>query len=448
MACAGTAVHATRTGRRSSAAEGWRCPWARAGRSAALAHGRPALACLHPGQLRAVGGVAGAATCAPPCLPLQVTIEEREEYEQHIKMGTVVYAGAAARSRQAAARLAASRSEQVHAAQRTRVSRFGCGHGTKVCSHLASSLLPGVDYEAILRQAEKEADVVLWDGEQGPGLCRPVPRDRAVLVNSGPAGSAGTACMRFCVTHTHTHTHTHTSDLTAQAATMTHPSSSPTCSSASPTRIEWAMSSASTPATSASGRRGGGHEDLAPGQAALRAECSMRARASLLRTPTPCTLVPLVGCRRMADAIVINKANTAPAGSVEKLKEAASQLNPGAAVSERGGDQQGQPRGRPGQRAAATQHAGCKRRLAKGTGSRPQEAGAAAGQLEPPRGSVSPHQCSPIADRWCVCVCACACHDPAEHRLPMPSINPAVPLGLLPSRPGVCHRQQHCGGCP
>ncbi len=44
----------------------------------------------------------------------QCTIEEREEYEAHIDMGNVVYAG--------------------------------------------------VDYEAILRQAEKEADVVLWDG--------------------------------------------------------------------------------------------------------------------------------------------------------------------------------------------------------------------------------------------------------------------------------------------
>jgi len=44
----------------------------------------------------------------------KVTIEEREEYEQHIKQGTVVYAG--------------------------------------------------VDYEAILRQAEQEADVVIWDG--------------------------------------------------------------------------------------------------------------------------------------------------------------------------------------------------------------------------------------------------------------------------------------------
>lgn len=42
------------------------------------------------------------------------TIEEREEYESHIKEGTVVFAG--------------------------------------------------VDYEAILREAEKEADVILWDG--------------------------------------------------------------------------------------------------------------------------------------------------------------------------------------------------------------------------------------------------------------------------------------------
>ena len=44
----------------------------------------------------------------------QCTIEEREEYEPHITQGTVVYAG--------------------------------------------------VDYEKILRQAEKEADVILWDG--------------------------------------------------------------------------------------------------------------------------------------------------------------------------------------------------------------------------------------------------------------------------------------------
>ncbi len=44
----------------------------------------------------------------------QCTIEEREEYEPHIDKGTVVYAG--------------------------------------------------VDYEKILRQAEKEADVILWDG--------------------------------------------------------------------------------------------------------------------------------------------------------------------------------------------------------------------------------------------------------------------------------------------
>jgi predicted GTPase len=44
----------------------------------------------------------------------QCTIEEREEYEPHIRQGTIVYAG--------------------------------------------------VDYEKILRQAEKEADVILWDG--------------------------------------------------------------------------------------------------------------------------------------------------------------------------------------------------------------------------------------------------------------------------------------------
>ncbi len=44
----------------------------------------------------------------------QCTIEEREEYEPHIQLGTIVYAG--------------------------------------------------VDYEKILRQAEREADIILWDG--------------------------------------------------------------------------------------------------------------------------------------------------------------------------------------------------------------------------------------------------------------------------------------------
>ena len=44
----------------------------------------------------------------------QCTIEEREEYEPHLRQGTIVYAG--------------------------------------------------VDYEKILRQAEKEADLILWDG--------------------------------------------------------------------------------------------------------------------------------------------------------------------------------------------------------------------------------------------------------------------------------------------
>lgn len=44
----------------------------------------------------------------------ECTIEEMEEYEPHINLGNIVYAG--------------------------------------------------VDYEAILREAEKEADVILWDG--------------------------------------------------------------------------------------------------------------------------------------------------------------------------------------------------------------------------------------------------------------------------------------------
>lgn len=37
-------------------------------------------------------------------------------------------------------------------------------------------------------------------------------------------------------------------------------------------------------------------------------------------------------CCRLADAIVINKANTAPHGSIDKLKDAAEEINPGAKV--------------------------------------------------------------------------------------------------------------------
>jgi len=78
-------------------------------------HGRKPVVIRHPmpyGDL-AVQAVQRFATLEdldlPPC-----TIEEREEYEPHICQGTVVYAG--------------------------------------------------VDYEKILHQAEKEADVILWDG--------------------------------------------------------------------------------------------------------------------------------------------------------------------------------------------------------------------------------------------------------------------------------------------
>lgn len=114
----------------------------------------------------------------------KVTIEEREEYEQHIKMGTIVYAG--------------------------------------------------VDYKAILRQAEQEADVVIWDGGN----------------NDTPFYAPD---LYICVTDPH--------------------------------RV--------------------GHEQrYHPGDV----------------------------CFRMADVIVINKANTAPAGSIEKLREAAASINPRAAV--------------------------------------------------------------------------------------------------------------------
>ena len=50
----------------------------------------------------------------PTLIKHECTIEEREEYEPHIDNGVIVYAG--------------------------------------------------VDYEAILRQAEQEVDIVLWDG--------------------------------------------------------------------------------------------------------------------------------------------------------------------------------------------------------------------------------------------------------------------------------------------
>lgn len=47
----------------------------------------------------------------------------------------------------------------------------------------------------------------------------------------------------------------------------------------------------------------------------------------------PCRCGTCTSIRRMADAIVINKANTAPHGSIDKLKDAAEQINPGARVS-------------------------------------------------------------------------------------------------------------------
>jgi predicted GTPase len=78
-------------------------------------HGRKPVVVRHPmpyGEL-AVQAVQRFATMADLDLQ-QCTIEEREEYEPHIQEGTVVYAG--------------------------------------------------VDYEKILRRAEQEADVILWDG--------------------------------------------------------------------------------------------------------------------------------------------------------------------------------------------------------------------------------------------------------------------------------------------
>lgn len=95
---------------------------------------------------------------APAAVPrwhAQVTIEEREEYEQHIKMGTVVYAGG----------------RGWHGGGGSELSQRGptCSAGPPPvlgAPDLFSFSRTGVDYEAILREAEQEADVVIWDGER------------------------------------------------------------------------------------------------------------------------------------------------------------------------------------------------------------------------------------------------------------------------------------------
>jgi predicted GTPase len=90
------------------------CRWFRSA-SELRRHGRKPVVVRHPmpyGDL-ATQAVQRFATMEDLDLQ-QCTIEEREEYEPHIQQGTVVYAG--------------------------------------------------VDYEKILRQAEHEADVILWDG--------------------------------------------------------------------------------------------------------------------------------------------------------------------------------------------------------------------------------------------------------------------------------------------
>ncbi len=78
-------------------------------------HGRKPVVIRHP---MPYGDLATQAVSASPPWRIssyeKCTIEEREEYEPHIRQNTVVYAG--------------------------------------------------VDYEKILRQAEQEADVILWDG--------------------------------------------------------------------------------------------------------------------------------------------------------------------------------------------------------------------------------------------------------------------------------------------
>ena len=78
-------------------------------------HGRKVVAIRHPMPYGDLAAQAVQRFATMEDLDLQeCTIEEREEYEPHIKEGTIVYAG--------------------------------------------------VDYEKILRQAEQEADIVLWDG--------------------------------------------------------------------------------------------------------------------------------------------------------------------------------------------------------------------------------------------------------------------------------------------
>ena len=116
---------------------------------------------------------------------------------------------------------------------------------------------PGVDYEVILRQAEKEADVVLWDGERA--CCASAPSSLHGAVQQGgtcswPVGAYRPGRLAWlralgCF---------ESNCQSLQAATTTRPSSSPTCLSASPTRTGWATSSASTPATCASGKKAQG----------------------------------------------------------------------------------------------------------------------------------------------------------------------------------------------
>ena len=100
----------------------------------------------------------------------QVTIEEREEYEQHIRMGTVVYAGECL-----GGRAAAPAGEACSSMWGTLWP--GPLHRCPCSAHPMSAQpppplpprAPGVDYEAILRRAEREADVVVWDGARGGG---------------------------------------------------------------------------------------------------------------------------------------------------------------------------------------------------------------------------------------------------------------------------------------
>ena len=118
-----------------------------------------------------------------------MTIEEREEYEQHIKQGTVRPGWLSAQLRRMAAlrRWPADGAEQSTPASPPPPPQV---------------VFAGVDYEAILRQAEAEADVVIWDGAPWAraGLCSMSAGSREQGQQGGTGGCAGgSSALQACL---------------------------------------------------------------------------------------------------------------------------------------------------------------------------------------------------------------------------------------------------------